>query len=130
MQHDRLLLRRQKEIQEKLALILQKEGKHSPFSDMTITRVRLSSSMASAKVYYLLLQGKKIVFEGQLKSKALFLQSYLAKNLGYKNAPQLEFIFDTGYEHAARIDSLFEEVRKEAAALADKEEGVLPEKTE
>lgn len=50
-----------------------------------------------------------------LRSAAGFLRSRVAKSLASRTVPELKFVLDRGLAHAARIDALLAEVRREGA---------------
>jgi len=56
---------------------------------------------------------KERALEG-LKSAAGFFRSKLAKALTTRVVPELHFDLDRGLEHAARINELLEQVRRES----------------
>ena len=58
-------------------------------------------------------EDKQRALEG-LKSAAGFFRSKLAKALTTRVVPELHFDLDRGLEHAARINELLEQVRRES----------------
>jgi len=128
MDHNRLILRRQKEIAEKISLLLKKEGEGSAFSKMTITRVKLSGSMETCKVYYLLLDNENLAKKVLASGKVIWLQGRLGQLLGYKKSPHLEFIFDKGYEHALKIDQILQNLNPNFPLAAATEKPTTPAK--
>ena len=52
-------------------------------------------------------------FTDGLRSAAGFLRSRAARTLTTRTVPELHFELDKGLEHAARINALLEEIRRE-----------------
>ena len=108
--------KRKKElIKIKLSTILQKSTNNPKFSNVTIVDVNLSPDSSFAMVYY-------SVFNATVETDAItealnaasgFFQSKLSKTLTSRNTPKLQFRFDTGFDHASRIDELLADIKKE-----------------
>lgn len=85
---------------------------------VTVTHVQVSGDLSVAKVA-VAVPGeepeRQRALEG-LQSAAGFLRSRLAKALTTRTIPELRFELDRGIEHAARINQLLAEVRREAEA--------------
>ena len=83
---------------------------------VTVTHVQVSGDLSVARVA-VTVPGEEAerqrALEG-LQSAAGFLRSRLAKALSTRTIPELRFELDRGIEHAARINQLLAEVRREA----------------
>lgn len=82
---------------------------------VTITGVRVTGDLGHATVLVSLSGGdeeKARALEG-LRSASGFLRSRAAKALTTRTVPELHFDLDTGLEHAARIEALLQEIRRE-----------------
>ena len=83
---------------------------------VTVTHVQVSGDLSVARVA-VAVPGEEAerqrALEG-LQSAAGFLRSRLAKVLSTRTNPELRYELDRGIEHAARINQLLAEVRREA----------------
>ncbi|MGB3340068.1 MAG: 30S ribosome-binding factor RbfA [bacterium] len=76
---------------------------------ITITSVDLSPDLKSAKVYFSCLGDKSESLQTLTRAKG-FIRSSLAHRIRLRTVPELEFEIDNSYEHARKIDELFEEI--------------------
>ena len=82
---------------------------------VTITGVRVTGDLGHATVMVSAggsEEEKSKALEG-LRSASGFLRSRAAKALTTRTVPELHFELDTGLEHAARIEELLQEIRRE-----------------
>lgn len=82
---------------------------------MTVTGVDVTSDLRHAKVFVSVLgteTEKAATFEG-LDSIAGHLRSQIARTLQLRVAPQIAFKVDESVAHAARIESLLEQIKNE-----------------
>jgi ribosome-binding factor A len=82
---------------------------------VTVTGVDITSDLRHAKVFVSVLgtdTEKAATFDG-LDSIAGHLRSQIAKTLQLRVAPQITFKVDESVAHAARIESLLEQIKKE-----------------
>ncbi|MEX0908130.1 MAG: 30S ribosome-binding factor RbfA [Gemmatimonadaceae bacterium] len=82
---------------------------------VTVTGVDITSDLRHAKVFVSVLgtdTEKAATFDG-LDSIAVHLRSQIAKTLQLRVAPQITFKVDESVAHAARIESLLEQIKKE-----------------
>jgi ribosome-binding factor A len=94
---------------------------------VTLTRVDVSGDLSHAKVYVMVNElgngedrGKTGGTSGEgeralegLKSAAGFLRSRIAKALSTRTIPELHFELDRGLEHAARINAVLADLKRE-----------------
>jgi ribosome-binding factor A len=113
------------QMQRALAQLLTREVKDPRVGRVTITAVSLVPDLSAARVWFLpfgLGAPADEALEG-LRSAAGFLRGEVARQLGLRHAPRLEFLIDTQLERAQSrtelIDKAVASDRKEAAAGAD-----------
>jgi ribosome-binding factor A len=102
-------------IRQVIAELLLREVRDPRIGLVTVTGVRVSPDLAQARVA-VLVHGDPAqqaeALEG-LRSAAGFLRSRIARSLETRTPPDLEFEVDRGVEHAARIDRLLADLRRE-----------------
>ncbi len=95
--------------------LLRGEVRDPRVGSVTVTGVQVTGDLSHARVR-VAVSGeeaeRKRALEG-LRSAAGFLRSRAARVLTTRTVPELHFELDTGLEHAARIDALLEEIRRE-----------------
>lgn len=83
---------------------------------VTVTRVDVSGDLSHASVY-VMAQGEDAdrvrALEG-LQSAAGFLRGKVAKEMSTRTVPELHFLADRGLEHAARINAVLADLKREA----------------
>lgn len=86
-----------------------------------MTGVDVTSDLRHAKVFVSVLgteTEKAATFDG-LNSVAVHLRSQIAKTLQLRVAPAIAFKVDESVAHAARIESLLEQIKNEAPVRED-----------
>lgn len=74
---------------------------------VTITEVKMAGDLKSAAVYFCSLDdGKNDLHKEGLEAAAGFIRRGLRHELDLKYIPQLSFLYDTSFDHYARIDSI------------------------
>lgn len=89
---------------------------------VTVTGVDVTRDLRHAKVHVSILGSeseKKETMEG-LASVAGHLRARLGRTIRLRVTPELEFKYDASIAHAARIDSLLEQIRNDDASHGDK----------
>ena len=89
---------------------------------VTVTGVDVTRDLRHARVHVSILgteTEKKDTMEG-LASVAGHLRAKLGRTLRLRMTPELEFKYDASIAHAARIDSLLEQIRNDDASHGDK----------
>jgi ribosome-binding factor A len=84
---------------------------------VTITGVQVTNELSHARVLVSVPgdeAARERALEG-LESAAGFLRSRAARALTTRTVPELHFELDRGLEHAARINELLEEIRREGS---------------
>ncbi len=76
-------------------------------TSVSVTEVRMTPDLRNAKVYVKPLMGEdETVVIKALKTNTAFFQREVAKRLGLKFAPKLNFQPDESFDEASRIDQL------------------------
>lgn len=85
---------------------------------VTVTRVDVSGDLGHAAILITRPgedEERRTALEG-LRSAAGFLRSRVAKALATRTVPELHFELDRGHEHAARIDAMLADLRRQGEA--------------
>lgn len=100
-------------IQEEIATLLIREIKDPRVIRAAITSVSVSPDLRQARVLFSCVREEvERVTEG-LKSSKGFIRSHLAKKLGLRCVPDLDFRHDQSVEHQFEIEMLLKEIAKE-----------------
>ena len=108
-------------VRQVLAEALAREIRDPRVGLVTLTRVDVSGDLSHAKVYVMvndLGKGEEGTGEGEralegLRSAAGFLRTKIAKALSTRTIPELHFELDRGLEHAARINAVLADLKRE-----------------
>jgi len=106
-----------------VAEMLERRIKDPRLGFVTVTDVRVSGDTQNASIFYTVL-GEDADLDSTaaaLESAKGLIRSEVAKQLGMRHAPTLEFIQDALPESARAIDDLLEKVRASDEALAARE---------
>jgi ribosome-binding factor A len=102
-------------IKQEISDILRREAHDPRIANITLTDVRLTDDLRSARIYFVEL-GKDClsadVEKGLAKAKG-FLKRELGKRLQLRYIPELNFFYDPSFEYGSRIERLLKEVRKD-----------------
>ena len=102
-------------IKQEISDILRREAGDPRIANITVTDVRLTDDLRSARVYVVELGKDRLspeVEKGLSKAKG-FLKRELGKRLQLRYIPELAFFYDPSFEYGSRIERLLKEVRKE-----------------
>lgn len=102
-------------IQESLAEALATQVKDPRVGFVTITGVHVTPDGAHARVRVSVMgtaEEKASAMEG-VESARGFLRTHLARTLSLRTTPQLRFELDRGLEHAARIDEILHQLKRD-----------------
>jgi ribosome-binding factor A len=106
-------------IREAVAMFLAEGVKDPRVTGLvTVTGVEVTRDLRHAKVHVSILgteTEKTATMEG-LQSVAGYLRAKLGRTLRLRVTPELDFRYDASIAHAARIDSLLEQIRSNEAA--------------
>ena len=107
-----------KNIKEELGWMLEKaEIKDPRIGFVTVTAVKVSSDLRECRIYFSLLGSKRERSETTkgLESASGFIRTELARRLGMKHVPTIEFKFDETVEAGARISKVLREIHEREA---------------
>ena len=97
-------------IQIELSKILRQESRDPRLEDVTISGVRMSQDLRTAKVYITVSDDRKEdVLEGLERANG-FLRRQVAQHVRLRHAPELFFAFDASLEQGSRIDQLLSQL--------------------
>jgi len=121
------------QMQRTLAELVPRTVKDPRVGPLTITAVSLLDDLSSARVWFLPFGGSadaELQLAG-LRSAAGYLRGELARQLGLRHAPRLEFLVDTNLERAQALTQLINSVvandrRLEEGAAPDPAAGAKP----
>ena len=107
-------------VRQVLAEAIPREVRDPRVGLITVTRVEVSGDLSHATVY-VMETGKTGDESGKtgeallagLRSAAGFLRSRVARELSTRTVPELHFELDRGFEHAARINAVLAELKRE-----------------
>jgi ribosome-binding factor A len=102
-------------IKQEISDILRREVHDPRIANITVTDVKLTDDLRSARIYFVEL-GKDRVSEGVEKGLAKakgFLKRELGKRMQLRYIPELNFFYDPSFEYGSRIEKLLKEVRKD-----------------
>jgi ribosome-binding factor A len=108
-----------------VAEMLERRVKDPRLGFVTVTDVRVSGDTQQATVFYTVL-GEEADLDGTaaaLASARGLIRSEVAKQLGMRHAPTIDFIADALPENARQIDDLLERVRQSDAQAAQSASG-------
>ena len=103
-------------IKQSLSMIFLKDEAKIPnvnTKEITVTEVRMSPDLKSAKVYVLPLGGKnseEIV--KKLKEFSFIVRKVLSKKITMKFLPKLYFVKDESFDYAEKIENLIKQANK------------------
>ena len=102
------------EFKRELGKIIDQDLKNPNITGLiSVTKVKTSSDLKSARVYISILgsKSKKNTFEG-LKNATGFIRTELAKRVNLRYTPELIFELDDTMEYGAKIDNILKELKK------------------
>ncbi len=111
------------QMQRALAALLLRGVKDPRVGRLTVTAVDVLQDLSAARVYFLPF-GQVADPQGQLeglRSAAGFLRGEVARQLGLRHAPRLEFVLDTQLEQATHLTQLID-----AAVASDRAHAPAP----
>jgi ribosome-binding factor A len=78
---------------------------------VTITEVRMSADLKTARIYFCsLADGKAQVHQQGLESAAGFIRRELRQQLDLKYVPELSFFYDNSFDYSAHINELLKRI--------------------
>ncbi|HEX9794243.1 MAG TPA: 30S ribosome-binding factor RbfA [Planctomycetota bacterium] len=116
MAQDRRRKQVARRIRERVAEIFLHEIKDPRATFVTITDVEINADLTLATIRYTVLgtDGDRSKVAAMLKHAHGYLRTEVAKAIQLRSAPQIEFEYDAGIEHADRIERLLGELLPES----------------
>jgi ribosome-binding factor A len=102
-------------IKQEISDILRREVHDPRIANITVTDVKLTDDLRSARIYFVELGKDRVsegVEKGLVKAKG-FLKRELGKRMQLRYIPELAFFYDPSFEYGSRIEKLLREVRKD-----------------
>ncbi len=102
-------------IQESLAEAIATQVKDPRVGFVTVTGVTVTPDSSHATVHVAVMgseDDKARAMEGLARARG-FLRTHLARSLSLRSAPELHIVLDRGLEHAARIESIIQQIKRE-----------------
>jgi len=102
-------------IKREISVILQEETNDPRVSNVTVSEVRVSRDLRSARVLCVLYgprAGRRETMKG-LRRSGSFIRGELARRLTMKYTPRLTFVEDTSAERKESIDGIFRKIKEE-----------------
>jgi ribosome-binding factor A len=102
-------------VKVEIAEILRREAHDPRIANLTVTVVKLTDDLRSARIYVVELGKDRMSDEvGQGLSKARgFVRRELGKRLQLRYVPELSFFYDPSFEYGSKIERLLKEIRKD-----------------
>jgi ribosome-binding factor A len=108
-----------------VASLLERRVKDPRLGFVTLTDVRLTGDNQNASVFYTVMGGQEAIDAtgAALRSATGMIRSEVAKQLGLRQAPTIEFFLDAVPETARQIEDLLAKAREQDESVAAKATG-------
>jgi len=95
-------------IKKNLSDLLQKKINDPRLQMTTITKVKMSSDLRHALIYFIKSGGEKSKVEAieGFKNALGYVKRTLARQLGLRYMPELKFFYDESFDHGSHIDKI------------------------
>ena len=100
-------------IKQEIAMLLLRKIKDPRVYNVTITQVKTTPDLRRAWIYFSCLDQNVEEVAGGLNSAKGFIRSHLARELGMRYVPELEFRHDLTIERMAEMNKLFKDIAEE-----------------
>ncbi|MDF1576821.1 MAG: 30S ribosome-binding factor RbfA [Desulfurivibrionaceae bacterium] len=100
-------------IKQEVALLLLRKIKDPRLYKVTITQVKVTPDLRRAWIYFSCLDENVEEVLAGLNSAKGFMRSHLARVMGMRYVPDLEFQHDLAGERMAEMDKIFREIAEE-----------------
>lgn len=100
-------------IQKVLSSVLQKHIKDPRLKKATITGVKVSRDLRIARVYFVTSGDPKRIQEVSegFKSAVGYVKRTLAKHIGLRYMPDVQFIYDESFDYGSHIDQVLKSIK-------------------
>ena len=102
-------------IRREVSDVIFREVNDPRLSFVTITHVRVSKDLKSAKIYFTTIkEGEELeaILEG-LKSASCFVQRKLGSRIHMRYTPHISFVYDSSIENGSRMDKILKDLEEE-----------------
>ena len=101
-------------ILKEIAFLLLERVKDPRIKGVTLTGIKLTDDLKSAKVYFSALGGQEEIERAGsgLESARGFIKREIAGSMQLRYVPRLEFVHDTSLAEGSRMEKLFEKLRE------------------
>ncbi len=95
-------------VQAELGRLLVEDAKDARLREVTVTAVRMTPDLRTARVFYrtLAVEARPEAAQRALERATPFLRSAVSRALGLRVVPELRFEYDTTPDTARRLDAL------------------------
>lgn len=100
-------------IKNEIATLLLRKIKDPRVYHVTITQVKVTPDLGRAWIYFSCLDQNVEEVTAGLTSAKGFIRSHLARELGMRHVPELEFCHDLTISRMAEMDKIFHEIAEE-----------------
>lgn len=104
-------------IHQEIAQVLIKKLDDPGLKRLTFTRVKMTSDLKLARIYFSVVGDQDIIDEASRaldRAKGVFKRA-IGKNLSLRSLPELEFHHDQNLAHADRIEQILYEIKRDQA---------------
>ena len=101
------------QIQQTLSELIRREVRDPRLGMLTLTEVRVSNDLSSAKVFFSVLGAEPQQAQEILEAAAPMLRGPLGRALGIRHSPELRFVQDELIESGARLSALINQAVKD-----------------
>ena len=101
-------------ILKEIAFLLLEKVKDPRVKGVTLTGIKLTDDLKSAKIYFSALgEQEEIERAGSgLESACRFIKREIARSMELRYVPHLEFVHDTSLANGSRMEKLFDKLRE------------------
>jgi len=106
-------------IKQEVSQIVLQEIKDPDIGFLTITKVKLSSDLKHAKIYYSVLgeAKKQEQAKNALDRSLKYIRSQVGHRINLRLVPTLEFFYDDSAAYADHIEQLLQKIKQEKSSL-------------
>lgn len=115
------------QMQKELALILQRDIDDSRLGFITINEVVLSKDLASAKIYFTVLNSDEQEKRNHIKwlnELAPMIRHILAKKMRLRHISELKFFYDDSFDTGMRVSELLSDLNKDTPSKQDEHDSL------
>jgi ribosome-binding factor A len=110
------------QMQKELALILQRDIDDSRLGFITVNEVMLSKDLASAKIFFTVLNSDDLNKKNHVKwlnEMSPMIRHLLAKKMQLRHISELKFFYDDSFDTGMRVAELLSDVNKDSPTNQD-----------